>query len=56
MIRGCIQLSVPSDLGRHAVLKWLHEFRRRHPEVEFRLQLSDRLAEVYREQVDIALR
>ena len=56
VIRGCIQLSLPSDLGRNVVLKWLHEFRRRHPEVEFRLQLSDRLAEVYREQVDIALR
>ena len=56
VICGCIQLSVPSDLGRHAVLRWLHEFRCRHPEVEFRLQLSDRLAEVYRQQVDIALR
>jgi DNA-binding transcriptional LysR family regulator len=56
VIRGTLQLSLPSDLGRNVVLKWLHEFGRRYPEVRFRLQFSDRLAEVYREPVDIALR
>ena len=46
VIRGTLQLSLPSDLGRNVVLKWLHEFGRRYPEVRFRLQFSDRLAEV----------
>ncbi len=55
-VRGKIQLSVPSDLGRNLVLPWLCEFRRRHPDVQLRLQVSDRLAGVYREQVDVALR
>lgn len=55
-LRGRIQLSLPSDLGRNRVLGWLHEFRRQHPDIELTLQLSDRLAEVYREQVDVALR
>lgn len=55
-LRGRIQLSLPSDLGRHRVLTWLHEFRQLHPEVALSLHLSDRLAEVYREQVDVVLR
>ena len=55
-IRGKILLSVPSDFGRNLVLGWLCEFRRRHPEVQLQLQVSDRLAGVYREQVDVALR
>lgn len=55
-IRGKIQLSVPSDLGRNLVLGWLCEFRRHHPDVQLHLQVSDRLAGVYREQVDVALR
>lgn len=54
-VSGKIQLSVPSDLGRNLVLPWLCEFRRRHPDVQLRLQVSDRLAGVYREQVDVAL-
>lgn len=56
VIRGRVQLSMPSDLGRNLVLGWLHEFRRGHPQVELRLQLSDRVAGIYREQVDVALR
>jgi len=56
VIRGRVQLSMPSDLGRNVLLPWLHEFRRRYPEVDLRLQVSDRLAGIYREQVDVALR
>lgn len=55
-IRGLVQMSVPSDLGRNLVVGWLHEFRQRYPEVQVRLQVSDRLAGMYREQVDVALR
>jgi DNA-binding transcriptional LysR family regulator len=56
VMRGRIQLSLPSDLGRNQVLRWLHEFRALYPEVTLGLQFSDRVAEVYREQVDVALR
>lgn len=42
--------------GQFMLLPWLDEFRRRHPDVRFRLQLSDRMADVYRQQVDIAIR
>ncbi len=56
VIRGRVQLSMPSDLGRNLVLGWLHDFRARYPEVDLHLQLSDRIAGIYREQVDVALR
>jgi DNA-binding transcriptional LysR family regulator len=47
---------MPSDLGRHVVLPWLNAFQARHPRVRLRLQLTDRLADIYREPVEIALR
>lgn len=55
-VEGQLQISMPSDLGRHVVLPWLNEFQARHPDVRLRLQLTDRLADIYREPVDIALR
>jgi DNA-binding transcriptional LysR family regulator len=55
-IEGQLQISMPSDLGRHVVLPWLNAFQARHPRVRLRLQLTDRLADIYREPVDIALR
>jgi len=56
VIGGQVQLSLPSDLGRQMVLRWLHEFRQRYPKVQLRLQLSDRLASMHREPVDVVLR
>lgn len=55
-IEGQLQISMPSDLGRHLVLPWLNEFQAHYPGVKLRLQLTDRLANIYREPVDIALR
>ncbi|MFO6419922.1 LysR family transcriptional regulator [Hylemonella sp. W303a] len=56
IIGGQVQLSLPSDLGRQLVLPWLHAFRQKYPGVHLRLQLSDRLAGIYREHVDVVLR
>lgn len=56
VIRGLVRLSLPSDLGRNLVLPWLHDFQQHYPEVELRLQFSDRLAGLYREPVDGVLR
>ena len=55
-ISGELQLSLPSDLGRQKVLGWLHDFRERYPQLRFRLQMSDRLASMFRESVDVVLR
>lgn len=55
-LRGMLQLSVPSDLGRNIVLPWLDRFQEDHPGLQLRLLLTDRLADIYRQPVDLALR
>lgn len=55
-VSGTLQLSAPSDLGRQHLLPWLDDFLAQHPALSLRLQLSDRLAVLHREPVDVALR
>ncbi|MBR8653285.1 LysR family transcriptional regulator [Achromobacter sp. Marseille-Q0513] len=55
-ISGTLSISVPSDLGRNVLLPWLDEFQRRHPRVGFQVRISDRLADLFRQPVDIAVR
>jgi DNA-binding transcriptional LysR family regulator len=56
LIRGELSLSLPSDLGRNVILPWLDEFQEQHPGLRLRVQLSDRIADVMREPVDVAIR
>lgn len=55
-ISGTLSLSMPSDLGRNVLLPWLDDFQLHHPEVNFQLRVSDRLADLYRQPVDLAVR
>jgi DNA-binding transcriptional LysR family regulator len=55
-VRGTLQISMPSDLGRHRLLPWLDAFQAQYPHVQLRVQLSDRIADVYRQTVDLAIR
>lgn len=55
-IRGVLQLSAPSDFGRNTLLQWLDTFQDAHPQLHLRLLLADRMADLFREPVDIALR
>lgn len=55
-VGGTLQLAVPSDLGRSVLLPWLDEFLAHHPALSLRIHISDRMADVYRQPVDIALR
>ncbi len=56
LVNGNLQISMPSDLGRNVVLPWLNEFQNKYPDVHLRVQITDRVADVYRQPVDIALR
>ncbi|HRD50574.1 MAG: LysR family transcriptional regulator [Candidatus Competibacter sp.] len=56
VVRDHLQISMPSDLGRNQMLRWLDEFQARYPEVTLRIQLSDRIADIYRQPVDLAIR
>jgi DNA-binding transcriptional LysR family regulator len=55
-VSGVLQLSAPSDFGRNQLLPWLDEFQREHPQLSVRLLLGDRIADLFRQPVDIALR
>ncbi len=56
IVRGVLQLSVTSDLGRNLLPPWLDVFQQRFPELQLRVRVSDRLADFYRDPVDVALR
>ena len=56
VLGGTLQLSIPSDLGRNIFLPWLDEFLILHPGLQLRTQLSDKVTNIYREPVDIAIR
>jgi len=55
-LSGVLQLSLPSDFGRHVALPWLDDFQAENPALSLRLLLSDRPADIYRHPVDLALR
>jgi DNA-binding transcriptional LysR family regulator len=55
-LHGQLQIAAPSDLGRNLLLPWLTEFGRAHPRLSLRLHLSDQVADVFRDPVDVALR
>jgi len=55
-LRGTLQIASSSDFGRNVLLPWLIEFRQHNPGVHIRLSLSDHIADIYREPVDVAIR
>lgn len=55
-LSGPLRISAPSDLGRTLVAPWLDLFQERHPGITVTLLLGDRLADLLRDDVDMALR
>jgi len=55
-ISGTLSVPIPSDLGRNVLLPWLDDFQQQHSRVSFQVRISDRLADLYRQPVDIAIR
>lgn len=55
-IQRTLLIACASDLGRNVLLPWLLEYRRANPNVSFRLSVSDRVADVFSEPVDVAIR
>ena len=56
MLQGVLQISLPSDLGRNVILPMIDEFQSRHALLKIRVHCSDRVADVFRQPVDVALR
>lgn len=55
-LRGVLKIAAPSDLGRNILLPWFTAFRRQHPNLTLRLLVSDRVTDVFRDPVDVAIR
>jgi len=53
---GTLKISMPSDLGRNLLVGWLDRFQARYPKVSFQLSIGDRVSDMYRQPVDIAIR
>jgi DNA-binding transcriptional LysR family regulator len=53
---GELKISVPSDTGRNVLLAAITTFCERHPKLTLRLALSDRISDVFRDPVDVAIR
>ncbi|MGI4720173.1 MAG: LysR substrate-binding domain-containing protein [Janthinobacterium lividum] len=55
-LSGTLQIAAPSDFGRNLLLPWISAFRRDHPGLDIQLLVSDQVADVFRDPVDIAVR
>jgi DNA-binding transcriptional LysR family regulator len=55
-ISGGITLSVPSDFGRNLLQPWLDDFLNARPAISVQLRITDRVADLYRQSVDVAVR
>jgi DNA-binding transcriptional LysR family regulator len=53
---GTVRVSAPSDLTRTVLLPMLDEFLRLHPGVVLVLNVGDRVLDVLRDEVDVAIR
>jgi DNA-binding transcriptional LysR family regulator len=56
VVRGKVRVSATSDFGRNLLMHWLDEFNALYPEVTFALTLSDALANLVQEDIDLAIR
>ncbi|WP_038494665.1 LysR family transcriptional regulator [Janthinobacterium agaricidamnosum] len=53
---GTLKISVPSDFGRNLLLAWLDKFQLQYPKIAYQINVSDRIADMYRQPVDMAIR
>lgn len=55
-VAGEISIGLPSDLGRHLLLKILDEFQQQYPRIILRLDFSDFMQDLYRNNLDLVIR
>jgi DNA-binding transcriptional LysR family regulator len=56
LVKGHLNITMPSDLGRSVLLPWFDEFLDVHPQLTIRTQLTDRMIDIYREPIDLLIR
>jgi len=55
-LQGRVRLSVPSGYGQLVMSEWLIEFKRRYPGIVLDVMFENRVEDLMREEVDIAVR
>lgn len=55
-LRGRVRLSVPSGYGQMVMSDWLIEFKRRYPDIVLDVLFENRVDDLLRDEVDIAIR
>ncbi|QHI97414.1 LysR family transcriptional regulator [Xylophilus rhododendri] len=55
-LQGTLRVAAPSDLARTVLLPWFDDFQRTHPGLRLELVVGDRLHDVLRDEVDLAIR
>ena len=55
-LEGVLRISAPSDFGRNILLPWIDTFQRQHPRLRLDVLISDANADLYRSNIDVALR
>jgi DNA-binding transcriptional LysR family regulator len=53
---GTVRVAAPSDLTRNTLLPLFDEFMRSHPGLQLQLSVADRVLDVTRDEVDVAIR
>jgi len=53
---GTVRVAAPSDLTRNLLLPLFDEFMRAHPGLQLQLSVADRVLDVTRDEVDVAIR
>ena len=55
-LTGVIRLAAPQGLAHSVLLPWLDDFQQAHPGVRLHLTVGDRLQDLLRDELDLALR
>lgn len=55
-LSGMIRITTPVSLGIHYVAETIAAFKKLHPAIGFELQTSDRIVDMYAENIDVAIR
>lgn len=55
-LTGALRVALPSDLGRNCLIAWLDELQALHPRLHLHVSASDRIADLFRQPIDVAFR
>lgn len=55
-LHGSVRLSVPTGFGQMVMSRWLIEFKRTYPDIALELLFDNRVDDLLRDEVDVAIR